>query len=509
MKHQLEDALLPAPKRAHTLVGARRSAPLTFESALYDELILAILSYLHWTDLCAAQATNRTLARLAADNELWRATFLRTFGLPRLRGVRGFPSREIHPLPKRARQLPLSDERKDWKWMFRISSNWRTGRCRTEHWNDSPIFTGDKQLPVQAILAGSLTITASGNTIHLRDSTQCSHIMACPSHITAMCIDQSAPTSHTQRLAVFLVSGEIIIFSLDPHHLALSTQQMSSTTGGQSQRITQAVYHHPLLAALSDDVSLSIYDVSSSPVVCTQTLTSFTSYPPASMVLSAPNPSSYKLIMCYSMYVYPHHWTVGATELLIAGKEPPPLTRASALSTEDGQPFTTTSTRTMRSITLPFGFIDKHSLAAFKEQWGRKVIGVAATQTDGKWVVLAPQDPGDPGSSSVASSMYSPTTLQLYRLSLSSVQPKLTFVRNLHGQNGPVSSMALADGRCVCLGANGSICVWDLEAGTGTTVAQPLKNVKESSTSGHALVFDERRVITASSQGMIIRSFDV
>ena len=45
----------------------------------------------------------------------------------RLRGVRGFigrgDGREVRPLPGRAK----AEDVKDWKWMFRISSNWRTG----------------------------------------------------------------------------------------------------------------------------------------------------------------------------------------------------------------------------------------------------------------------------------------------------------------------------------------------------------------------------------------------
>ena len=56
--------------------------------------------------------------------------YLSEYGRARLRGVRGYigrvDGREVRPLPGRAR---VEDEGiKDWKWMFRISSNWRTGR---------------------------------------------------------------------------------------------------------------------------------------------------------------------------------------------------------------------------------------------------------------------------------------------------------------------------------------------------------------------------------------------
>ncbi len=129
-KHRLSPAPLPPPKRLHAAGGSHIiSLPgITFESALYDELILCIFSHLSWVDLCATQSTSRNWARLAADNELWRDLYLKVYGRPRLRGARGFigrtDGREVRALPGRAK----TEDHKDWKWMFRISSNWRTGR---------------------------------------------------------------------------------------------------------------------------------------------------------------------------------------------------------------------------------------------------------------------------------------------------------------------------------------------------------------------------------------------
>lgn len=129
LKRSLSPILLPPSKRLHTSTGRQRpSHPLSFDSSLYDELILCIFSHLSWIDLCAAQATSRNWARLATDNELWRKLYLRVYGRTRLRGARGFVGRpngrEIKPLPGRAK----AEDHKDWKWMFRISSNWRKGK---------------------------------------------------------------------------------------------------------------------------------------------------------------------------------------------------------------------------------------------------------------------------------------------------------------------------------------------------------------------------------------------
>lgn len=132
-KRSLSPAQLPPARRLRVSGSSRPHASqiLGFENSLYDELILCIFSYLSWVDLCATQATSRNWARLAADNELWREQYLKVYGRTRLRGAKGFfarlDGREIKPLPGRVVRAELH---KDWKWMFRISSNWRNGMLR-------------------------------------------------------------------------------------------------------------------------------------------------------------------------------------------------------------------------------------------------------------------------------------------------------------------------------------------------------------------------------------------
>jgi hypothetical protein len=202
------------------------------------------------------------------------------------------------------------------------------------------------------------------------------------------------------------------------------------------------------------------------------------------------------------------------------------------------------STRTARALDVPAGWIDQEKLRSMREQWGRKLLRIQDTQSDGKWVciwhrrrrlgrpklsqvVLAPGEPPLPGqtssgTSSAAISPYplsgdSPASLQLYRLflppatSVASPPPKLTFIRYLHHTAGAVSSMALADGRCVTLGKNGGIWVWDLESGTGAEVAPPSRSgdpevdlVQEGT-----VVFDDRRIITARGGILLVHRFDI
>ncbi|KAI1785915.1 hypothetical protein LXA43DRAFT_1035702 [Ganoderma leucocontextum] len=573
-KHSLSPAPLPASKRLHTLTAERTVQDLqprtTFDSLLFDELILVIFSYLSYTDLCNIQRTNRNWSRLSLDNQLWKSLYISEYGRMRLRGARGFickeDGREVKPLPGRAK----AEDVRDWKWMFRISSNWRTGRCSVQQFDVGPssgLFS--QAAPLQEthlLLASNIIVTASSRpcsvpSLLLASPAHTLHTLICPSnrssttHITALALDQSPPSGHHGRLACFLSTGEFALYSIDHQSPSSSSRIFTYLPSGRSPRTTpivQAVYHHPLLVTLSQSFHLSLYDIGADSVTHTQTLSSFTSYPPSSLVLSTPSPATYKIVLAYAIPVYPAHWTVGATELII--------------SSTASERMRVTNTRTTRAIDIPPGWVDENKMRAVREQWDRKVARVADTQTDGKWLVLAPgqnlplplrttdtpdSGPGvatphsassassssTPSSSAppspspyVSSSMYSASGLQLYRLHLpaspsSSSLPRLTFVRTLHGQLGSVSTLALSDGRCVSLGVNGSIWVWDLEAGTGTEVnvnpgiteaageasADVWEGVKLRLASGTkgTVVFDDRRIVSAYGAGVEVRRFDI
>ena len=587
-KRSLSPAFLPPPKRLHTtrITKTPPLQPLRFDNCLYDELILYFFSYLSWVDLCVSQPTNRNWARLTADNELWRDLYLRTYGRTRLRGSKGFigraDGREVKQLPGRAK----SDQLKDWKWMFRISSNWRKGkilgkfccfcfaltcvpgRCLAELFTPGlPLHPNhDYKLEKESyiILAGSLTITAASSPsqnptiiitfpldrqqrLTLKSSQQ--GIVA----ITALALDQSPPTSGHMSLAGFLSTGEFSVFEFNHTAPLDPLNEFSYKPPGPYSRaaspIIKAVYHHPLLVTLSQSFSLCLYDLSSGLIRLTQTLNSFTSYPPASLVLSMLSRMTYKLVLAYAVPVYPGHWSVGATELIIS-KCSTSLTNSSLTSSPAFyEEFNHTSpssmgvitTRTIRAVDVPLGWVDENKLRAMREQWSRKVSRVADAQSDGKWLVLAPGDeiqncghssaarsssssgssPSDiSSSSSVSSSLHSPTGLQLYRLvlpaqsnSVSASPPKLNFVRTLYGQTSPVSALALADGRCVSLGLNGSIWVWDLEGGTGAEVAPPSNSITANDfnlqSTKDTVSFDERQIITAYAGKIVVRRFDI
>ena len=419
------------------------------------------------------------------------------------------------------------------------------------------------------LLAGTLTIFASSERseqpiIYLQNRNDLSVTFKCksqlsnePINICSLALDQSPSSSRTTSqgpavsLAAFLSSGEFSIYIHDPSSTPAASKKTYIPLPHHRSPVTHAAYHHPLLVTLSNTFTLMIYDLGGDTITHTQTLTSFTSHPPTSLVLSVmPLTSSYKLVLAYAVPVYPSHWSVGATELVISRSGSVSSTSAifadpAVTTTSTPGNFVVSGTRSARAFDVPQGWIDEQKLQQMRAQWCRKVKRVADTQTDGKWVVLAPGDIPLPfataSNSSAASSSsagqesdtsplsyvsppsHSSTHLQLYRLHMPSAAhrthtntPRLTFVRTLHGPRGPVSALALADGRCVCLGAHGSIWVWDLESGSGTEVAQPNGyanedvggNISSGSDCG-TVVFDERRIVTAGIRGIEERRFDI
>jgi hypothetical protein len=374
----------------------------------------------------------------------------------------------------------------------------------------------------QVTLAGKYTIISSSELSHSPFIVVLSpplpkHVIhvalarAQPARVTALAVDQSSRTNANLHIAVCLSNGDIYVHELhSPSRIHLYVPPFKTP---RTAPIIQVAYSHPMLITLSESFSLSVYDLTHEAMQVIHVLTSFTSFPPSSLVLTMPEPQTYKLLVTYASPFYPAHWSVGVTEVILSG-----ATLSAPSLSPTRPPMLLLSTRSSRAFDLPAGWIDETKLRVAREQWGRKVGSVAGTQTDGRWVVLAPAVPEEvypPGGFTPAS-----LPLQLYRLSSPPLRagawahPKLTFVRNLVGQTGPVSALALADGRCVSLGVDGKVWVWDLENGWGTEVTPLTRAITSSSSSPECrdssplglrgtIAFDERRIITASTAGSV------
>lgn len=309
------------------------------------------------------------------------------------------------------------------------NSHYGAGRCLTTH-----IKTDSHDVPASGLgllLAGSLTIFSAGPRIYLHspDATpKLSYIT--PKHssdLTTLALDQSPPPpSLSARLAVFHHSGQFLVHGLTSsissaghttqksHEIYHFLPTSDSPTNPRTANIVCAAYHHPLLVTLSAEFHLSVYflpdrdpnDSSTTPLrpQLRRTVQSYTSFAPSSLSLtrsSSASASPYKLLVTYAVPVYPSHWSVGASELLLVLH---PSRSTSIYSTDidiassrnvsavqNGWiPLSPTLSSAPSSDDEQFDMYPPRSKEAL--QWDRKVGSVAATQTDGKWIILAGDD---------------------------------------------------------------------------------------------------------------------
>ncbi|KAJ3820321.1 hypothetical protein F5880DRAFT_977960 [Lentinula raphanica] len=93
------------------------------------------------------------------------------------------------------------------------------------------------------------------------------------------------------------------------------------------------------------------------------------SFPTTSLVLSTTATATYKLVLAYAIPVYPAHWSVGATEVIIAGlprKSEQP--HSSSLLAPGHVALTIISTGTTRALDVPQGWVDEKKLSLMREQ---------------------------------------------------------------------------------------------------------------------------------------------
>lgn len=439
--------------------------------------------------------------------------------------------------------------------------------------NDSPMPSASSTSNVDRdqahiILADGLTITASSRpspnppvliTTHREGVTatyqlhsSCGSSSTTLSHVTALSVDQgrtqtSPSEDRVLRVVAFYSNSTFAIFSIPVANPSSFTEFATLRRPRTAATISHAAYHHPLLVGLSDDFTLSIYGVRERDgergpsAACLQTLKSFTSFPPSSMVLSSrpsspsqPGHLTYKLVLSYAVPIYPSHWSLGVSDLTILRRGPDCIVEharsvkasSSRLPPSPAVPGSASSPsprkRNARRVSAPVAPVVEDELAPIgyaeadneelqrarelmaleREQWARKVARVVATETDGRWVVLAGEQDG--------------AALQVYRLS--SRAARLVFVRNLFGHRSVVTALAVADGRCVSLGKTGEVWAWDLESGTGVEVDGPPDNEHGCRGLLHdsaalqpmpTIAFDERRILSRSGNAVQIRRFDL
>ncbi|KAL5631674.1 hypothetical protein ACGC1H_007253 [Rhizoctonia solani] len=464
-----------------------------FDTILSDETVLGIFAFLDPYHLCLVQLVNKHWGRLATDNHLWRIMFLREFSRSRLRGSRGFitSTREIKPLPSRAQlhgeeyglNVEFPENYTDWRWMFRISSNWSRGRCTAtvQRASPRPVIACPRTLSscaplgsmrpgnlldfpqaAHVLLVGDLTIYASGQTspaptVHIfHDNINSGmRIQYDPSpgllvSVTTLCLDHSSART---RLAIFYSDHSWTIRTVD-YERRHATTDYTSTSSRLSSTIVEAAFHHPILVTLSSTFRMCIHHLqtpSATPVL-KQTLSSYSGFTPLTMTLARHRtPDQYRILLAHASPIYPAHWGPSVTDITISTQpSQSDILLSMPNNSSDAKILSSSST----SNQFPVGWIPDGTPDGIPEElrlrWLRKVSHVSGIQTDGKFVVFASEDGG----------------IQVYRLLRNA---RLLYERTLFPPNHAPSPRALsvADSRCVCATGGGGLWVWDLESGVG------------------------------------------
>ncbi|KAG8875035.1 hypothetical protein FRB97_005483 [Tulasnella sp. 331] len=356
----------------------------------------------------------------------------------------------------------------------RLSRNWRIGRCIRE---SIPGGFGDRSTSRHCtfrsqnlVVAGEAIISTFGPDLVITRLDESPHRIHSSQEIACIALDHStttntSPAHHTAdtRVACFLIDGSFTVYSVPDSNLARTSvlHSLQSPSRSNANEAREAVYKHPLVITISADSELAIWDVRTPPRPIYR-LRSYTSFPPLSLSLSS-TANAWKLLVAHCAPVYPSHWLPSASELTLV---------------EEAGRFKVTGSRKTPSLAASTGWIDEQECREMELEWSRKLGRVEIVETDGKFLVVAGVD----------------NVLQIYRIHYKP-QFRLSYIGTLNGHTFGVSALKVADGRCVSVGKEGTLRIWDLEAGWTSEVVDAIARPDGNLPNIRGLAFDERRAI--------------
>lgn len=375
----------------------------------------------------------------------------------------------------------------------RVGRNWQTGRSVTNVSSAlSPPATCSISKPLVLLIGRLATIVSRGLmenspvvTISVPHSLQVALVSSKPaSHasiqVSSMALNQVASVDASIYLAVFYSTFTKL------HHLSTftvssdlkSSREISITTPRVPRSPTRhSAYHSTVLIALSETFQLDIYHfpdtkLDGDPILLCS-LSSFSSFPPASLRISRPTTlTTHRILLSYAVPIYPTHWSVATTELLVDPSNIDVHTRNLRVFHSGWELSEESEGTTSTSISSPFN--------------GMKMPAVTAVQTDGRHLVVAPSNEN---------------YMLLYRVR----QASLGFVRVLFGPAEPVCAIAIADARCVSISRDGTLWIHDLDNAWSVEVEE---RVDVQDLQDLQVCFDDRRIVVITPSKFSTISFD-
>ena len=322
----------------------------------------------------------------------------------------------------------------------------------------------------------AVTIHSAGKQLLVRPTTSFGTELI---RVSTFALNQGGLSGKEVQIAVFYAREN------RAHHISIFgvTSGLQRARGLKEYRpqpnhgyATHAAFHSSLLVALSSTFQLEMYQVTEDMIQPLRTMSSLSSFPPSSLTLCRTK-SSYKILLSYAVPIYPQHWSVAMTELSVREGEDKVMSR---------------TIRVFNSTSATWEDIPPSERVQSKSgsppRYGAKMASVAAVETDGRWLVVAPSDDN---------------LMEVYRIK----QNRLLHSRTLLGPYHATVGLAVSEGRCVSVSRDGIAWVWDLEGGWGVQVqSEPfLEGAVEP---GARVVFDERQIAVGCNGRVMIVRFD-
>ncbi|KAI4119649.1 MAG: hypothetical protein LQ345_000447 [Seirophora villosa] len=302
-------------------------------SALSDELLLVLLSYL----------PERDLIHCESDSQLWKAAYYERFVRPRavrIPGLRGAAGLEKSLLYSSKVSKWLEDGHlvgragsTNWKRQYKLRHNWSRGHCKR---NETEIAEGPSSPPLLLRLHEGVIVTADsvsglkawttrGDQRLIASMTwgRDGQTSADPS---SLAIDKSSTTTSNLLILVGFCDGSFGVFALNRQRGSLVCQYMHAPS--PSGTLTATAFSFPYVLTMTEGQLLSLYAFTSTqddttpsseldPPRLLASLQSHTAWPPLSLAMRYSS-AGISATIAYAMPRFIAGWSVGLQELRLA-----------------------------------------------------------------------------------------------------------------------------------------------------------------------------------------------
>ncbi|PWY78399.1 F-box domain protein [Aspergillus sclerotioniger CBS 115572] len=469
--HVDDPSVLPPPKRPHTIP----SIHIDQITALSDELLIHILSFLPIPSLLVCQQLSRRFHALAGDSELWKRQYYSRWVRPRARRLANarrtlFSRPEIEYSPRVSTWLDHGHLAKEgvatnWKRQYRLRHNWSRGVCRVTEVE----FPQPPRRQMLVTFCAGIVFTADlGHGLRVWPAKEPEHCLArilltnppLPSFPapTAIAAAASGPQQSLVDVTVGFEDGRLSVYTLDTTTLRLGMR--FSCVECVSGAITTMASCSPFLLLVSEHKVLSLYETipdkggvggSLAPRLLTS-LKADSILEPISLSVRATGPKIIASIV-YSFYHIGCGWSLGIQELQFG---------------LDGQQI---SSRLATTVDCHYGTISPDSRNQSNREYrtASYATGLRGRQNT---TPLGPSTSHHEPPTSVSYShpylltSHADNTLTVYLVVSTSTSLSVKGCQRLWGHTSSISAVQISDrGKAVSVSSRGDdIRIWELES---------------------------------------------